>query len=93
MNDYYKTHKRKKKGDNTNEQLRVIQEQDAMELSYYNNISDATLVKWTLSAYHSNKKGNLVLGKNLIAPYDMPKIFYRNGKIAPQKYDKKHSFV
>ena len=93
LNDYYKKHKRKKKDDNMKDELKLIQQQDALELSYYYDISNASLIKWTLSAYHSNKKGNLVLDNNLIAPYDMPKIFYRNTKMAPQKYDKKYSFV
>ena len=93
LNNYYKKHKHKKKDDNMKDELKIIQQQDALELSYHYDISNAPLVKWTLSAYHSNKKGNLVLNKDLITPCDMPKVFYRNGKIAPQKYHKKYYFV
>ena len=86
LKEYFKNYKRPNKKDNIIEVLRTLQEQDAIELSYNNDISNNTLAKWCQSAYKVGKSGNLVLDKNLKVPSDMPKIIFRNNKVSTQKY-------
>ena len=92
LRKYFKNYKRPNTKDNTIEALRIQQEQDAIELSYNNDISNNTLAKWCQSAYKVGKSGNLVLDKNLRAPSDMPKIIFRNNKVSTQKYKGKFCF-
>ena len=93
---YNKLHSRKKT-DNSDkedyERLKAQLENDIRLLSYSNNeISDEALAKWTLSAYHTNKKGNLLLDKSLRESKDLPKIIRRDGKIGVQRFKKKYVF-
>ena len=74
LQKYFKTYIRSKKEDTLYKALQELQKQDALELSYRNNsISDYDFAKWNLSAYHTNKKGNLVLKRNIIIGFDVPK--------------------
>ena len=74
LKEYFKTYNRTKKEDTLYQELQELQKQDALELSYTNStISDYNFAKWNLSAYHTNKKGNLVLNRNIITGYDVPK--------------------
>ena len=83
---YWKKYKRPKKEDNTYEQMKALQEQDAKELSYSSNISDYDFAKWNASAYHRDSKGNLCLDRKLNAGADAPKKINMNIKIPTQKY-------
>ena len=88
LKKYFKTYKRPKQEDNSYEQLKAQQNQDSLELSYYNNgyINDYAFAKWNLSAYHRNKKGNLVLNKGLKVDFDVPRTINMNIKVPTQKY-------
>ena len=87
LKDYYKTYKRPKQEDNSYEQLKALQNQDALELSYASgNISDYDFVKWNSSAYHRNSKGNLVLNRGLNVGFDVPRTINMNIKVPPKKY-------
>lgn len=86
MKSYFQNYTRPEKENNSYEQLKVMQEQDAKELSYNsNNISDYAFVKWNLSAYHRTIKGNLILDKKLNAGADAPKTINMNIKVPTQK--------
>ena len=87
LQEYFKTYNRPKKEDNSYEQMIAQQIQDSMELSFSNNnISDYAFVKWNSSAYHTNKKGNLVIDRKLKVGFDVPKSVNMNIKIPTQKY-------
>jgi len=88
LQEYYKTYQRPKNEDNSYEQMKAQQNQDSLELSYYNSgyINDYAFAKWNLSAYRRNKKGNLVLNKDLKVGFDVPRIVNMNIKIPTQKY-------
>ena len=87
LQDYYKTYKRPKQEDNSYEQLKAQQLQDSLELSYFSgNINDYAFAKCNLSAYHRNKKGNLVLNKSLNVGFDVPRTINMNIKVPTQKY-------
>ena len=74
LQEYFRTYSRPKKEDTLYKALQELQKQDALELSYRNDsISDYDFAKWNLSAYHTNKKGNLVLNRNIITGFDVPK--------------------
>lgn len=94
LKDYFRTYCRPKKTIISNEDLKLLQEQDAKELSYYSDISDMAFAKWNLSIYHSNKKGNLVIDPKVKVSSDISKKIYRDGKLPTQKYKKRycHSF-
>ena len=92
LKEYFKNYKRPNAKDNTIDALRIQQKQDAIELSYNNDISNTTLAKWCQSAYKVGRSGNLVLDKNLKVPSDMPKIIFRNNKVSAQKYKGKFCF-
>lgn len=50
-------------------------------------MSDTQLAYCNLSAYHTDKNGNLKLDKSLNATADMPKVINRNNTTLPtQKY-------
>lgn len=88
LKDYYKTYKRPKQEDNSYEILKAQQNQDSLELSYYNSgyINDYAFAKWNISAYHRNKKGNLVLNKGLNVGFDVPRTINMNIKVQTQKF-------
>ena len=57
------------------------------DLSYYSGyINDYAFAKCNLSAYHRNKKGNLVLNKSLNVGFDVPRTINMNIKVPTQKY-------
>lgn len=87
LQDYYRTYQRPKKDDNSYEILKAQQYQDSLELSYSNSgISDYDFAKWNLSAYHRNKKGNLILNKGLKVGFDVPKTINMNIPVPSQKF-------
>ena len=87
LKEYFKTYKRPKQEDNSYEQLKAQQNQDSLELSYYScYINDYAFAKCNLSAYHRNKKGNLVLNKSLNVGFDVPRTINMNIKVPTQKY-------
>lgn len=88
LKEYLKNYKRPKQEDNTYEQLKAQQNQDSLELSYYNSgyINDYAFAKWNLGAYHRNKKGNLILNRGLSVGFDVPKTINMNIKVPTQKY-------
>ena len=87
MSKYFKTYQRRKQEDNSYEQLKALQNQDALELSYASgNISDYDFVKWNSSAYHRDKDGNLALNKGLNVGFDVPRTVNMNIKVPTQKY-------
>ncbi len=92
MKNYLKTYKKQKVKDDAIEQLRELQKQDAIEMSYNGGISNADFAKWSASVYHVDKRGNLVIDKKLIVPSDVPPIVHRNSKVPTQKFKKKYCF-
>lgn len=87
LQDYFKNYLRPKKNDNSYEQLLALLKQDVLELSYgCNDISDYAFAKWNSSAYHTNKKGNLVIDKKLNVGFDVPKSVNMNTKVPTQKH-------
>lgn len=92
LKEYAKTYVRKKEETITKEEMEAIHNQDVKELSYHAEISDSAFARWNLSAYNSDKNGNLVLDKKLKCSKDMPKTVYRNAKIKPQRFKKKYIF-
>ena len=87
MKCYFQNYKRHKKEDTSYEQLKAVQEQDAIELSYNStDISDYAFAKWNINAYHRNSKGNLILDKTLNVGADIPKTINMNIKVPTQKY-------
>ena len=88
LTEYFKNYQRPKDEDNSYEQMKAQQNQDSLELSYYNSgyINDYAFAKWNLSAYHRNKKGNLVLNKDLKVGFDVPRTVNMNIKVPTQKY-------
>ena len=88
LTEYFKNYQRPKNEDNSYEQMKAQQNQDSLELSYYNSgyINDYALAKWNLSAYHRNKKGNLILNKDLKVGFDVPRTVNMNIKVPTQKY-------
>ncbi len=89
LQNYFKTYERPKKEDTSYEQMKNQQKQDAIELSYHNELSDLAFAKWNSSAYYTDKKGNLVLDRKLTVGFDVPKTINMNIKVPTQKY--KHS--
>lgn len=87
LQDYYQAYKRPKKEDNSYEQMKAQQIQDSLELSYSSGgTSDYDFAKWNISAYHRNKKGNLVLNKGLNVGFDVPKTINMNIPVPTQKF-------
>lgn len=87
LQDYFKNYHRPKKNDNSYEQLLALLKQDVLELSYgCNELSDYAFAKWNSSAYHTDKKGNLVIDKKLNVGFDVPKSVNRNVKVPTQKH-------
>ena len=86
LKNYFKTYVRQKDDAISKEELKIIHDRDAKQLSYFNQISDIAFARWNMSAYHVNKNGNLTLVNNLNVSKDVPKIIYRNAKVRPQKY-------
>ena len=62
------------------------------ELSYITEMSDLAYRKWNSSAYHRNKKCNLVIDRKLKVGSDVPKSVNMNIKIPTQKYKKKYCY-
>ena len=54
--------------------------------TYQSPKNEDAFAKWNLSAYRRNKKGNLVLNKDLKVGFDVPRIVNMNIKIPTQKY-------
>lgn len=93
LQDYFTNYERPKKSDNTYEQMKAVQKQDAMELSYNNqHLSDYTYVKCNLGAYHRNSNGNLIIDRKLNVGFDVPKKLNMNIKVPTQKYKHKYCF-
>ena len=86
LKEYFKTYQRSKCEDNSYENLKAQLNQDTLELSYFSDISDYAFAKWNISAYHRNKKGNLVLNKDLKVGFDVPKTINMNITIPTQRY-------
>lgn len=87
MKEYFKNYVRSKKEDNSYEQLKALQYQDSLELSYFNSyMNDYTFAKYNSSIYHSDKNGNLRLNKGINVCNDVPKIINMNIPITTQKY-------
>lgn len=92
LQNYFKTYNRRKKDDNSYEQMLAQQKQDSMELSYSNNtLSDYALAKWS-SIYHTNSKGNLVIDRKLKVGSDIPKSINMNIKVPTQKCKKRYVY-
>ena len=89
LQEYYKTYQRPKCEDNSYEILKAQQNQDSLELSYFSDISDYAFAKWNCSSYHRNKKGNLVLNKDLKVGFNVPKTINMNIPVPTQKYKHK----
>lgn len=62
------------------------------ELSFSYEMSDLAYRKWNPNAYHTNRKGNLVIDRKLNVCSDVPKSINRNIKIPTQKYKKKYCY-
>ena len=62
------------------------------ELSFSYEMSDLAYRKWNPNAYHTNRKGNLVIDRKLNVCSDVPKLINRNIKIPTQKYKKKYCY-
>ena len=92
LQEYFKTYDRPKKDDNSYKQMLAQQKQDAMELSYSNNMSDYAFAKWNSSAYHTNSKGNLVIDRKLKVGFDVPKSINMNVKVPTQKYKNRYVY-
>lgn len=92
MKNYFKTYKRPKQDDTILEELKILQKQNSIEMSYKNTLSDSALAKWVSSAYHINKNGNLTLDSKFRDSKDLPKIILRNAKLNPQNFKKKYVF-
>ena len=87
MKEYFKNYVRLKKEDNSYEQLKALQYQDSLELSYSNsNINDYAFAKYNSSIYHRDKNGNLRLNKGIKVGSDVPKTINMNIPIPTQKY-------
>lgn len=89
LKEYFKTYQRSKCEDNSYENLKAQLNQDSFELSYFSDISDYAFAKWNISAYHRNKKGNLVLNKDLKVGFNVPKTINMNIPVPTQKYKHK----
>lgn len=89
LKEYFKTYQRSKCEDNSYENLKAQLNQDTFELSYFSDISDYAFAKWNISAYHRNKKGNLVLNKDLKVGFNVPKTINMNIPVPTQKYKHK----
>lgn len=93
MKNYFKDYERPKKQDDSYIELMALLEQDIRELSYsYNTISNYAFAKWSPDAYHTNKKGNLVLNRGLKVGSDVPKSINMNIKVPTQKYKNKYCY-
>lgn len=87
LQDYFKNYHRPKKNDNSYEQLLALLKQDVLELSYgCNELSDYAFAKWNSSAYHTDKKGNLVIDKKIHVGFDVPKSVNMNTKVPTHKH-------
>ena len=87
MKEYFKNYVRLKKEDNSYEQLKVLQYQDSLELSYSSsNINDYAFAKYNLSIYRRDKNGNLKLSRGIKVGGDVPKSINMNIKVPTQKY-------
>ena len=87
MKEYFKNYVRSEKEDNSYEQLKALQYQDSLELSYFNSyMNDYTFAKYNSSIYHRDKNGNLRLSKGIKVCNDVPKIINMNIPITTQKY-------
>lgn len=93
MKEYVKNYVRLKKEDNSYEQLKALQYQDSLELSYFNGyINNYAFAKYNSSIYHSDKNENLRLNKGIKVCNDVPKIINMNIPIATQKYKNFYCF-
>ena len=93
MKEYFKNYVRLKKEDNSYEQLKALQYQDSLELSYFNGyMNDYTFAKYNSSIYHRDKNGNLRLNKGINVCNDVPKIINMNIPITTQKYKNFYCF-
>ena len=93
MKEYFKNYVRLKKEDNSYEQLKALQYQDSLELSYFNGyMNDYAFAKYNSSIYHRDKNGNLRLNKGINVCNDVPKIINMNIPITTQKYKNFYCF-
>ncbi len=93
MKEYFKNYIRLKKEDNSYEQLKALQYQDSLELSYFNSyMNDYAFAKYNPSIYHRDKNGNLRLNKGINVCNDVPKIINMNIPIITQKYKNFYCF-
>ena len=93
MKEYFKNYVRSKKEDNSYEQLKALQYQDSLELSYFNSyMNDYAFAKYNSSIYHRDKNGNLRLSKGIKVCNDVPKIINMNIPITTQKYKNFYCF-
>lgn len=93
MKEYFKNYVRLKKKDNSYEQLKALQYQDSLELSYFNRyMNDYAFAKYNPSIYHRDKYGNLRLNKGINVCNDVPKIINMNIPITTQKYKNFYCF-
>ena len=93
MKGYFKNYVRSKKEDNSYEQLKALQYQDSLELSYFSSyMNDYAFAKYNSSIYHRDKNGNLRLSKGINVCNDVPKIINMNIPITTQKYKNFYCF-
>ena len=93
MKGYFKNYVRSKKEDNSYEQLKALQYQDSLELSYFSSyMNDYAFAKYNSSIYHRDKNGNLRLSKGIKVCNDVPKIINMNIPITTQKYKNFYCF-
>ena len=87
---------RNKRQNETDKQLYEFVKQQhieaSKELSYSSEISDLAYRKWNSSAYHRNRKGNLIIDRKLKVGSDVPKSINMNIKIPAQKYKKRYCY-
>lgn len=62
------------------------------ELSYSPEISNYAYIKWNISSYHRNSKGNLIIDRKLKVSLDIPKSLNMNIKVPTQKYKKRYCY-
>ena len=87
MKEYFKNYIRTKKEDNSYEQLKALQYQDSLELSYFSSyMNDYAFAKYNSSIYHRDKNGNLKLNKGIKVGNDVPKTINMNIPVPTQKY-------
>ena len=90
MKEYFKGYIRPKKEDNSYEQLQAQLNRDAIELSYFNGMSDYSFAKSNPIIYHRDKKGNLKIIRGINVGCDVPKSINMNIPVPTQKYKNRY---